>query len=620
MPSKIAMMGPQPSMMILDECSMIGPKMIAHISHNMSQIMNAKINSYDNIPSSDTFMSNTKKCLVDKSPFGSLLTILSGDFFHLPCIGDKSIPSAIVDFILNPSKTEFRDPTSPLVIGLLMLINNILYIPLTEQVRCAQDARHTSMLEKLRQTSIRYPVTQEILNDLKQLQLSKQRIRENPRFLFATELVLTNRERCEVNRIKCHLFAKFHKRILIKYPLQIVRELQQFTREQQIDIRQNNESTLYGYFVSGMPGMIMENICTSKGITNGTLCKVHTLLFNMEKGTPDEILLKNNAIATIQEAQRNTGYCKIDIQIHPDYMGVELSTSIYTAQEWPRDQTLLQDHIIVPIPFAVTTTKVEVAMTDGLMRQIPIKLEVRDMAVVPGFGATPDKYQGKTAIPLVARIGLNPRRALTLPMLLVILSRVTKGSDLGITPIHDGDDLSHLLKLEWSEDLYLFLNSFHPMTRKISLDLINAAKINYVNQRAQGTTRINMASRTQRESSLLSPSHTPALSRRRRREIEEEDFKETETTNNNTITPQRLQIQRTPNSTRTRQRQVATLMPLQNVPELSRRRPRNYDDEDISSAATTRNPRSRRSHRGINELRPNNLINERHITLNEHVQ
>ena len=228
------------------------------------------------------------------------------------------------------------------------------------------------------------------------------------------------------------------------------------------------------------------------------------------------------------------------------------------------------------------------------------------------------QHQGKTAIPLVARIGLNPRRALTLPMLLVIVSRVTKGSDLGITPIHDGDDLSHLLKLEWSEDLYLFLNSFHPMTGKISLDLMNAAKINYVNQRAQGTTRINTASRTQRESSLLSPSHTPALSRRRRREIEEEDFKEMETTNNNTITPQRLQIQRTTNSTRTRQRQVTTLMPLQNVPELSRRRPRNYDDEDISSAATTRNPRSRRSHRGINELRPNNLINERHITLNEH--
>ena len=47
MPSKIAMMGPQPSMIILDECSMIGQKMLAHISHSMAQIMNAKINIRD---------------------------------------------------------------------------------------------------------------------------------------------------------------------------------------------------------------------------------------------------------------------------------------------------------------------------------------------------------------------------------------------------------------------------------------------------------------------------------------------------------------------------------------------------------------------------------------------
>ena len=56
MPSKIAMMGPQPSMIILDECSMIGQKMLAHISHSMAQIMNAKINIRDNLPSSDTLI------------------------------------------------------------------------------------------------------------------------------------------------------------------------------------------------------------------------------------------------------------------------------------------------------------------------------------------------------------------------------------------------------------------------------------------------------------------------------------------------------------------------------------------------------------------------------------
>ena len=52
MSSRIAMMGPQPSMIILDECSIIGQKMLAHISHNMAQIMNAK----NNLPSSSGYI------------------------------------------------------------------------------------------------------------------------------------------------------------------------------------------------------------------------------------------------------------------------------------------------------------------------------------------------------------------------------------------------------------------------------------------------------------------------------------------------------------------------------------------------------------------------------------
>ena len=40
------------------------------------------------------------------------------------------------------------------------------------------------------------------------------------------------------------------------------------------------------------------------------------------------------------------------------------------------------------------------------------------------------KYQGKTAIPLIVSIGENPRRTLSISMFLVMMSRVTKDSDL----------------------------------------------------------------------------------------------------------------------------------------------------------------------------------------------
>ena len=42
--------------------------------------------------------------------------------------------------------------------------------------------------------------------------------------------------------------------------------------------------------------MIMENICTPKDITNGTLGIVHTMLFNVEEGTPEEIILKQKSV------------------------------------------------------------------------------------------------------------------------------------------------------------------------------------------------------------------------------------------------------------------------------------------------------------------------------------
>ena len=211
------------------------------------------------------------------------------------------------------------------------------------------------------------------------------------------------------------------------------------------------------------------------------------------------------------------------------------------------------------------------------------------MAVLPGFGATPDKYQGKTAIPLVARTGFNPRRALTLPMLLVIVSRVTKGSDLGITPIHDGDDLSHLLKLQWSEDCYLLMNFFHPVTGRVSLELMKAAKINYDNQSTQTISRNIQSRQTRSEASTESPSHIPALSRRRPRNNDEEVLSNI-STNNSTVIPKR------------------------NGPENITRSSR-----AANNRITTRIPRMIRAQRNLNSSNEEEIILQSNVALHQHV-
>ena len=447
-------------------------------------------------------------------------------------MNDGTIYSEVVEYMLNPQNILYNDPTSPLVIGLNMLINNLVYLPLTEQVRCAEDPIHTEMLNTLRKTNVRFPVTQDILTTLRARQLTRDRIIGDPRFLFATELVPTNHERWDINYRQALAFAVHHNRTLVVYPLHIVGDLQNYTIDQKRNLRENNPATLYGYFVSGMPGMVMENICTAKGITNGTICIQHTILFNDSRGTFEEKEFKNEAKLLIENAERVPGFSRVEIGIHPDYIGVELTTSMYEPHLWPNDQTLLEGNIIVLIPFGTTSHLVEVSMSEGYMRDIPIKLHVRNMAVEPGFASTVDKYQGKTAIPLIVRIGKNPRRDVTMPMFLVMLSRVTKGSDLGISPILDEDNLSHLLELQWSENLYLFMNAFNPSTGKLSLPHLNAAQISFADQRRANnnenfTTTSSIQHANQRcanneQNSTISfrvQQCTPAVSRRRPAEV-----------------------------------------------------------------------------------------------------
>ena len=71
MPSKVAMMGPQPCMIVIDECSMIGPKWVANISHPIKQIVRSKINDLNHTECADTFLSNTTLNFVEHAPLQS---------------------------------------------------------------------------------------------------------------------------------------------------------------------------------------------------------------------------------------------------------------------------------------------------------------------------------------------------------------------------------------------------------------------------------------------------------------------------------------------------------------------------------------------------------------------
>lgn len=87
-----------------------------------------------------------------------------------------------------------------------------------------------------------------------------------------------------MNYDQCEAFARLHNRTFVIFPLYSRGQSQNYAIEQQMNIRDNNRELLYGYFVSGIPEMIMENIYAVRGITNGTISIQHTMLFNNTKG------------------------------------------------------------------------------------------------------------------------------------------------------------------------------------------------------------------------------------------------------------------------------------------------------------------------------------------------
>ena len=66
------------------------------------------------------------------------------------------------------------------------------------------------------------------------------------------------------------------------------------------------------------------------------------------------------------------------------------------------------------------------------------------------------------------------------------------------------------------------MNAFEPISGKLSLDLMKAAKVNYDNQTVVSTTRNNALPLTRNVTTAQPSPHIPAISRRRTRNNQED--------------------------------------------------------------------------------------------------
>lgn len=154
--------------------------------------------------------------------------------------------------------------------------------------------------------------------------------------------------------------------------------------------------------------------------------------------------------------------------------------------QWPANQTLLADRVVVPI-FPKRST--DILRVRGCGRfKLPGNVTVHSHAVELGFSETYEKVQGKTLDKIILDLNEPPTRPLQLPALYTGITRVRKGSDLKILPVSPGHTLQHLIKLKLDQKLTCWLHGFDPLTARWSRD---KAKLYSGTQSAKKTKKNN---------------------------------------------------------------------------------------------------------------------------------
>jgi hypothetical protein len=235
--------------LLVDEISMVDAVVFAQIDQRLRQIKNNDI------------------------PFGGIAVILLGDMMQLP-------PPAGVPLYKRFAPSSVYKELLPSEIA-LDLFRQFQIFPLTEQIRASSDAKHTSLLESLRDTTSgcnKSYVTDEIIQHIPVL--SEEDVLNDPSWCEAPLIVTSNIERHHQNLPRTMTFAKLHNSPVLtwKYPLNDTIAAQ--LSEDHLNLLYRHNNCLHGYFVKNAPAYLIANTDPTKGLANGTPCFLHSLCFD----------------------------------------------------------------------------------------------------------------------------------------------------------------------------------------------------------------------------------------------------------------------------------------------------------------------------------------------------
>jgi len=417
---------------LIDEVSMVNPILLGHVNQRLCELSG------------------------NAEPFGGKCVLICGDFFQLPPTVPKTPLFKVA--LLRAIQARLQGDTSPQGIRAMRgfekcqyaigtpgdvggsLFDRFRLVPFAVQKRAEGDPVQKRNVEQLRDVSVEFPVTAEVINSMRVL--TAEDVAEDPGWTEAPIVVTSNHERVELNYVQAKRYAARHGLPFFSWRVEPSKRMAKKLTATEWEAGYAGNREMHGYFVKGAPAYLTYNISTARGLSNGTFVHMHSLTFDGRL-----------AVEAAAMVERATGG-EIELPCAPASVNVWVPVEDSVRQSWPPELTLVPGEVVIPV-LANAPTPDKVELNSG--RVVSMNPHTVDL----GFSLTFHKVQGAT-LPYVI-LELNKRAFkpyLDFHSLYVGLTRVRQLSHLRILPCHAGATLDHLLLLKPPMELKCWLAGF----------------------------------------------------------------------------------------------------------------------------------------------------------------
>jgi len=416
--------------LLIDEVSMVGPIMLAHVSQRLCEAFNTT------------------------APFGGLAVVLVGDFFQLPpTVPPTPIYKPVIHHALSETEPpptcslKLYDPGSPAYIG-THLFSQFRMLRLTIQKRAELDTRHTAIVDQLRDLTREHQIDTAVLRHLKPL--TRGDAEADPSWLFAPIIVTSNIERAAINMDQARRFALAHGEPVLRWPTHVTGHSALALSDTQLRQLYDHNPALHTVFVRGAPAYLTANINTMKNLCNGSRAFLHSISFDSNV-TEQQRRDIQRAINAAQPGE------VVDIPVIPLSVNVQIPYDTDLHGPWPANQTLVPTELVIPV---LETGDGE--HVDHVLGPFDnFDLYTIEHGVELGFAITFHKVQGRTLQKIILDLNKRPfNPPVTYTGFYVGVSRVKLSDNMRILPPQPGGDFSHLLNLHPSLELRAWLSGF----------------------------------------------------------------------------------------------------------------------------------------------------------------